>query len=137
MPWHPVGQFGYISISDEDTHSGDFSGYYDADSEDPVVLGVDHPIDSSLIAVDQEYTYSVWIKTIRAVACQTRKITCGAGGGYIKSEDWAGPNNEWTQFTMSCTWSEMFLEMGPSIQIRAECQSLEIYVDDAILVEAN
>ncbi|KAG5772883.1 hypothetical protein H9Q72_001062 [Fusarium xylarioides] len=138
-PWHPIGQFGYFASDDEGAHSGDFSGrfYLSEFYNSPVVLGVDHPVDSSLIKADTEYHYSIWIKTRTAVNCQSRKITCGAGGGFISSSVWAGPYNEWTQFTMSCTWSQMFLDMVPSIQIRAECQSLEFYVDDAILIEAN
>ncbi|KAF5563745.1 hypothetical protein FPHYL_5024 [Fusarium phyllophilum] len=137
-PWYTIGGRGTLSITDEDTHSGDFSGHFYTDGFiSPVVLGVDHPVDQSLIKADTEYHYSIWIKTAQAVNCNTRKITCGAGGGYILSSDWAGPYNEWTQFTMSCTWSQMFLDMVPSIQIRAECQNLEFYVDDAVLIEAN
>ncbi|KAH7164962.1 hypothetical protein DER46DRAFT_684943 [Fusarium sp. MPI-SDFR-AT-0072] len=136
-PWYTIGQRGTLSLSDEGTHAGEFSGHFYADYNGPVVLGVDHPVDQSLIKVDTEYHYSIWIKTTTAVNCQTRKITCGAGGGYILSTDWAGPYNEWTQFTMSCIWNQMFLDMVPSIQIRAECQSLEFYVDDAVLIEAN
>ncbi|KAF5565553.1 hypothetical protein FNAPI_1596 [Fusarium napiforme] len=137
-PWHTLGGRGTLSITDEDTHSGDFSGHFYTDGFiSPVVLGVDHPVDQSLIKAGTEYHYSIWIKTAQAVNCNTRKITCGAGGGYISSSDWAGPYNEWTQFTMSCTWSQMFLDMVPSIQIRAECQNLEFYVDDAVLIEAN
>ncbi|KAF5622398.1 uncharacterized protein FTJAE_10934 [Fusarium tjaetaba] len=137
-PWHTLGGRGTLSITDEDTHSGDFSGHFYTDGFiSPVVLGVDHPVDQSLIKADTEYHYSIWIKTAQAVNCNTRKITCGAGGGYISSSDWAGPYNEWTQFTMSCIWSQMFLDMVPSIQIRAECQNLEFYVDDAVLIEAN
>ncbi|PNP80380.1 hypothetical protein FNYG_05979 [Fusarium nygamai] len=137
-PWYTLGGRGTLSITDEDTHSGDFSGHFYTDGFiSPVVLGVDHPVDQSLIKADTEYHYSIWIKTAQAVNCNTRKITCGAGGGYISSSDWAGPYNEWTQFTMSCTWSQMFLDMVPSIQIRAECQNLEFYVDDAVLIEAN
>ncbi|KAG5806025.1 hypothetical protein H9Q74_008826 [Fusarium xylarioides] len=138
-PWHPIGQFGYFATDDEGAHSGNFSGrfYLTEFYNSPVVLGVDHPVDSSLIKADTEYHYSIWIKTSTAVNCQSRKITCGAGGGFISSSVWAGPYNEWTQFTMSCTWSQMFLDMVPSIQIRAECRSLEFYVDDAVLIEAN
>ncbi|KAF4345313.1 hypothetical protein FBEOM_717 [Fusarium beomiforme] len=136
-PWHPIGQFGTVSITDEGTHSGVYSGHYYADLNDQVVLGVDHPIDPSLIKVDQEYTYSIWIKTTTAVHCQTRTITCGSGGGHFKSAEWASQYNEWTQFTMSCTWNQMLHNLGPSIQIRGECQSLEFYVDDAVVIEAN
>ncbi|KAF4958951.1 hypothetical protein FGADI_2030 [Fusarium gaditjirri] len=136
-PWYTLGGRGTLSLSDEDIHSAEFSGHFFADYNGPVVLGVDHPVDQSLIKPDTEYHYSIWIKTFQAVNCQTRKITCGAGGGFILSTDWAGPYNEWTQFTMSCTWNQMFLDMVPSIQIRAECQSLGFYVDDAILIEAN
>ncbi|KAF5256932.1 hypothetical protein FOXYS1_12568 [Fusarium oxysporum] len=136
-PWYTIGQRGTLSLSDEGTHAGEFSGHFYADYNGPVVLGVDHPVDQSLIKVDTEYHYSIWIKTAAAVDCQTRKITCGAGGGYILGTDWAGPYNEWTQFTMSCIWNQNFLDLVPSIQIRAECQSLEFYVDDAILIEAN
>ncbi|RKL50181.1 hypothetical protein BFJ70_g1347 [Fusarium oxysporum] len=136
-PWYTIGQRGTLSLSDEGTHAGEFSGHFYADYNGPVVLGVDHPVDQSLIKVDTEYHYSIWIKTTAAVDCQTRKITCGAGGGYILGTDWAGPYNEWTQFTMSCIWNQNFLDLVPSIQIRAECQSLEFYVDDAILIEAN
>ncbi|KAL5584354.1 hypothetical protein FOVSG1_013743 [Fusarium oxysporum f. sp. vasinfectum] len=136
-PWYTIGQRGTLSLSDEGTHAGEFSGHFYADYNGPVVLGVDHPVDQSLIKVDTEYHYSIWIKTTTAVDCQTRKITCGAGGGYILGTNWAGPYNEWTQFTMSCIWNQNFLDLVPSIQIRAECQSLEFYVDDAILIEAN
>ncbi|KAI3585452.1 hypothetical protein IWW34DRAFT_864260 [Fusarium oxysporum f. sp. albedinis] len=136
-PWYTIGQRGTLSLSDEGTHASEFSGHFYADYNGPVVLGVDHPVDQSLIKVDTEYHYSIWIKTTAAVDCQTRKITCGAGGGYILGTDWAGPYNEWTQFTMSCIWNQNFLDLVPSIQIRAECQSLEFYVDDAILIEAN
>ncbi|EWZ90791.1 hypothetical protein NW765_016066 [Fusarium oxysporum] len=135
--WYTIGQRGTLSLSDDPTHAGEFSGHFYADYNGPVVLGVDHPVDQSLIKVDTEYHYSIWIKTTTAVDCQTRKITCGAGGGYILGTDWAGPYNEWTQFTMSCIWNQNFLDLVPSIQIRAECQSLEFYVDDAILIEAN
>ncbi|QGI64052.1 hypothetical protein CEK26_008004 [Fusarium fujikuroi] len=137
-PWYTLGGRGTLSFTDEDTHSGEFSGhFYTAGYISPVVLGIDHPVDASLIKADTEYHYSIWIKTSTAVNCQSRKITCGAGGGYISGSDWAGPYNEWTEFTMSCTWSQMFLDMVPSIQIRAECQNLEFYVDDAVLIEAN
>ncbi|CZR43673.1 uncharacterized protein FPRO_07410 [Fusarium proliferatum ET1] len=137
-PWYTLGGRGTLSFTDEDTHSGEFSGhFYTADYISPVVLGIDHPVDASLIKADTEYHYSIWIKTSTAVNCQSRRITCGAGGGYISGSDWAGPYNEWTEFTMSCTWSQMFLDMVPSIQIRAECQNLEFYVDDAVLIEAN
>ncbi|KAF5653978.1 hypothetical protein F25303_1840 [Fusarium sp. NRRL 25303] len=136
-PWYTLGGRGTLSFTDEDTHSGEFSGhFYTAGYISPVVLGIDHPVDASLIKADTEYHYSIWIKTSTAVNCQSRKITCGAGGGYISGSDWAGPYNEWTEFTMSCTWSQMFLDMVPSIQIRAECQNLEFYVDDAVLIEA-
>ncbi|SCV28618.1 uncharacterized protein FFB14_01836 [Fusarium fujikuroi] len=137
-PWYTLGGRGTLSFTDEDTHSGEFSGhFYTAGYISPVVLGIDHPVDASLIKADTEYHYSIWIKTSTAVNCQSRRITCGAGGGYISGSDWAGPYNEWTEFTMSCTWSQMFLDMVPSIQIRAECQDLEFYVDDAVLIEAN
>ncbi|KAG4260194.1 hypothetical protein FPRO04_08740 [Fusarium proliferatum] len=137
-PWYTLGGRGTLSFTDEDTHSGEFSGhFYTAGYISPVVLGIDHPVDASLIKADTEYHYSIWIKTSTAVNCQSRRITCGAGGGYISGSDWAGPYNEWTEFTMSCTWSQMFLDMVPSIQIRAECQNLEFYVDDAVLIEAN
>ncbi|KAG4287351.1 hypothetical protein FPRO06_05003 [Fusarium proliferatum] len=137
-PWYTLGNRGVFSIALADSHSGLFSGHlYAAGFTGPVVLGVDHPVDSSLIKADTEYHYSIWIKTSAAVNCQSRKITCGAGGGYISSSDWAGPYNEWTEFTMSCTWSQAFLDMVPSIQIRAECEGLEFYVDDAVLIEAN
>ncbi|KAF5578015.1 hypothetical protein FPCIR_11816 [Fusarium pseudocircinatum] len=138
FPWYTLGGRGTFSLTDEDPHSVDFSGHFYTDEFiSPVVLGIDQPVDQSLIKADTEYHYSIWIKTAQAVNCNTRKITCGAGGGYISSSDWAGPYNEWTQFTMSCTWSQMFLDMVPSIQIRAECQNLEFYVDDAVLIEAN
>ncbi|RGP78954.1 hypothetical protein FLONG3_2859 [Fusarium longipes] len=136
-PWHRIGSFGEVTLIDEEPHSGLYSGHYSASLNDPVVLGVDHPIDFGLIKVDQEYTYSIWIKTTVAVNCRTRHITCGSGGGHFKREEWAGPYNEWTQFTMSCTWSQYFHDLGPSIQIRGECQSLEFDVDDAIVIEAS
>ncbi|RBR21968.1 uncharacterized protein FIESC28_04681 [Fusarium coffeatum] len=136
-PWHRIGQFGEVTLTDEETHSGAYSGHYSADLNGPVVLGVDHPIDRDLITVNQEYTYSIWIKTTVANNCNTRHITCGSGGGHFKREEWAGPYGVWTQFTMSCTWSQDFLDLGPSIQIRGECQSLEFDVDDAIVIEAN
>ncbi|KAF5984282.1 hypothetical protein FCOIX_2785 [Fusarium coicis] len=118
-PWYTLGGRGTLSIADEDAHSGDLSGHFYTDGFiSPVVLGIDHSVDQSLIKADTEYHY-------------------GAGGGYISSSDWAGPYNEWTQFIMSCTWSQMFLDMVPSIQIRAESQNLEFYVDDAVLIEAD
>ncbi|KAF5694957.1 hypothetical protein FDENT_770 [Fusarium denticulatum] len=136
-PWYTIGGRGTLSVTDEGTHSGEFSGHFYADYNGHVVLGIDHPVDSSLIKADTVYLYSIWIKTSTAFNCQTRKITCGAGGGFISSSDWAGPYNEWTQFTMNCRWSQMFLDAVPSIQIRADCQGLEFYVDDAVLIEAN
>ncbi|KAL4724745.1 hypothetical protein ACLX1H_008190 [Fusarium chlamydosporum] len=136
-PWHSLNQFGTVSLADSDAHSGVYSGHFAAEFRGPVVLGVDHPIDPDLIKVDQEYTFSIWIKTTVAVNCLTRWTNCGSGGGFIKHQEWASPYNEWTQFSMSCTWNQMFHDMGPSIQIRGECQSLEFYVDDAVVIEAN
>ncbi|RBR05645.1 hypothetical protein FVER53590_29963 [Fusarium verticillioides] len=133
-PWYTLGGRGTLSITDEDTHSGDFSGHFYTDGFiSPVVLSVDHPVDQSLIKANTEYHYSIWTKTAGAVNCNMRRIT----GRVHSSSDWAGPYNEWPQFTMSCTWSQMFLDMVPSIQIRAACQNLGFYVDDAVLIEAN
>ncbi|KAF5718740.1 hypothetical protein FMUND_5100 [Fusarium mundagurra] len=136
-PWSTISQRGALYIFNQGSHSGEFYGYFIADYDDPVVLGVDHPVDKTLLEADTEYHYSIWIKTEQAVNCNTRWITCGAGDGFISSSDWAGPYSEWTQFTMSCMWSQSMLDLGPSIQIRAECQGLEFYVDDAVLIKAD
>ncbi|KAF5253697.1 hypothetical protein FANTH_1389 [Fusarium anthophilum] len=137
-PWQTLEDRGLLSLSDTGTHSGLFSGYFTADLPDGSdILGVVHPIDKTLLTPNTEYHYSIWIKTTTAFNCQTRLIACGAGAGYISSSDWAGPYNEWTQFTMTCVWDEYFLNLGPNVQIRAECETLEFYVDDAVLIEAN
>ncbi|KAF4439763.1 hypothetical protein FACUT_3883 [Fusarium acutatum] len=136
-PWDTIDGRGALSLSDEGTHAGEFSGYFYADNNDPERLGVYQPIDQSLIEADTEYHYSIWIKTVQAVNCNIRQITCGAADGFFLSSDWAGPYNEWTQFTMSCIWNQASLGLGPTVVIRAECQTLEFYVDDAVLVEAN
>ncbi|KAF5627030.1 hypothetical protein F52700_8513 [Fusarium sp. NRRL 52700] len=137
-PWEALEDRGLLSLTDTGTHSGLFSGYFDVDLPDGSdLVGVVHPIDKSLLQADTEYHYSIWIKTTTAFNCQTRLIACGAGAGYILSSDWAGPYNEWTHFTMTCVWDEYFLNLGPNVQIRAECETLEFYVDDAVLIEAN
>ncbi|KAF5600692.1 hypothetical protein FPANT_2138 [Fusarium pseudoanthophilum] len=136
-PWSTISQRGGLYVFDQGSHSGQFYGYFIADYDEPVVLGVDHPVDKTLLEADTEYHYSIWIKTQQAADCNTRWITCGAGGGFISSSDWAGPYSQWTQFTMSCMWSQSMLDLGPSIQIRAECRGLEFYVDDAVLIKAD
>ncbi|KAF5975524.1 hypothetical protein FBULB1_7304 [Fusarium bulbicola] len=137
-PWKTLEDRGLLSLSDTGTHSGLFSGYFTGDLPDGSdILGVVHPIEKTLLKPNTEYHYSIWIKTTTAFDCQTRLIACGAGAGYISSSDWAGPYNEWTQFTMTCVWDEYFLNLGPNIQIRAVCETLEFYVDDAVLIEAN
>ncbi|KAF9768309.1 hypothetical protein IL306_014408 [Fusarium sp. DS 682] len=136
-PWRRLSQFSTFSISDEDPHSGVYSGYFYANVNSPILSVVDHPIDPALITVNQQYIYSIWIKTTDAVNCEARWIACGSGGEYIDFVDWAVPYNQWTQFSMTCTWSQLDLILGPSIQIRGVCQSLGFYIDDAVVVEAN
>ncbi|RBQ76491.1 hypothetical protein FVER14953_20108 [Fusarium verticillioides] len=75
-PWYTLGGRGTLSITDEDTHSGDFSGHFYTDGFiSPVVLGVDHTADQSLIKAYTEYHYSIWTKTAEAVNCNMRRIT--------------------------------------------------------------
>ncbi|KAH6960249.1 hypothetical protein DER45DRAFT_642204 [Fusarium avenaceum] len=137
-PWQRLGSFGTVSLSD-DAFKGDQSGHFRLPTSPggPSSVGFRQNISPSLIKPNREYQLSVHYKTISATGCNNPQyISCSYGGGYFQLQGFSGPFGEWGSVTTTCSWTEGQLQRGPSIEVRSSCETYELYIDEAVLIEA-
>ncbi|RSM17116.1 hypothetical protein CDV31_004009 [Fusarium ambrosium] len=133
-PWVRIGSVGSVSLSTADFHGGSQSGYCTGAPGGPAAMGFRQDIDSSLLEADKQYRFSVYVKVTSSSSCFGTFVSCGAGDAYFNTATF-GSNGAWTLATVTCSWTQARLDVGPNVQVQGTCERISFYMDDASLEE--
>ncbi|WZH40740.1 uncharacterized protein QYS62_001678 [Fusarium acuminatum] len=138
-PWQRLASDGSVSLSD-DSFEGEHSGHFSLPTSPggPAHVGFRQNISPSLIKANTDYQFSVHFKTMSSSGCvNPQLISCSGGGAYFHSQSFSAPLGQWGSVTTTCSWTEDFLNRGPSIEVRSACETYDLYIDEAVLVELS